>query len=165
MLLFFYSDRPESANQFRVLKTGMKPSLYRRSDTSVSMVSQLGNEKPTKKISFLEDLGHHGINSDETTPNSNRQNKSSFKENTIHRISEERQEDMTISSTNIKDQNVMMAYNITNVTAPTLRKKAFLVSQLGIDNPTFHDEHSSYVLDKLTLQTNRLNSTDCSVKL
>lgn len=145
-----------------MLKNGKKRSVYRRSDTTISLGSTLGDEKSTKKISFQEDI--EKMHSDERAPNSNQPNKSNFKEGTIHRISEERPEDMTISSsTTLKDQ--MMSYNITNVTAPMMRKKAFLVSQLGIDNPTFHDENSSYVLDTLTLTTNRLNSTDCSVKL
>ena len=149
----------------RFPKNEKKSSLYRRSDTSISLVTQLGTEKSTKRISFEDDQDRRNMNSDETERNSNQPNKSNFKDKTIHRISEERPEDLTISATTLKDESVMMDYNITNINAPIVRKKAFLISQLGIDNPTFHDENSSYVLDTLTLTTNRLNSSDCSVKL
>ena len=123
----------------------------------------IGNGKQAKRISFLDD--QNNFHEDETE--SNKKKTSDVKCNGVGPITEETKDDSTISSTVSSYENNFGTFNDgTDEKPPYLRKKAFLLSQLGgIDNPTFQDENSSYVLDKLTLTTNRLNSNDCSVKL
>ena len=148
-------------NQVNVIKNLQKPSLIKRTNSSISMIPQLENDKTKKRISFQEGGNQHITNTDKDKQNLEEASNSDFKENKMHRISEERKDDIIDSSMKVEEPIIEMV----NDKAPTTRKKAFLVSQLGIDNPTFHDENSSYVLDTLTLTTNRLNSSDCSAKL
>ena len=123
----------------------------------------VGNEKHAKRISFLGEQDN--LTEDESEPN--KKNVSGVKCIEIDPITEETRDDSGISSTVSNYENNFGTFSDdTDGKPPYLRKKAFLLSQLGgIDNPTFHDENSSYVLDKLTLTTNRLNSNDCSEKL
>jgi len=84
----------------------------------------------------------------------------------MDRISEEQKGDLTVSScSSAGERKQDLEDLISNMKAPSQRKKAFLVSQLGIDNPTFQDGTSSYTLDPVTLGVSRLNSSDDCVRL
>ena len=167
----FSSDRVEAANQasqITVTKNEKKPSFLRRSNTSVStnsIYSQSANEKSNKRISFQENKDHPKTSFDFSKPHADQAKESGFKELKMQRISEERGGDLSFSSQSSRDREEPLNEVITDIKVPHERKRAFLVSQLGVDNPTFHDETSSYVLDTLTLTTNRLNSQDVCEKL
>ena len=88
------------------------------------------------------------------------------KDTKLKRISEISRGESTSSTSSADDGNTNFQEVVHEITtASTERKKAFLVSQLGIDNPTFHDADASYVLDPSNLTTSRLNSNDDSERL
>merc|ERR1712179_252144 len=114
------------------------------STTSVSF--QLPNDKTTRRVSIKD-----ASSNDEKVPGITK----------MDRISEEQKGDLTISSCSSAGEiKNCLEDVISNTKAPSQRKKAFLVSQLGIDNPAFQDGSSSFSLDPVTLNVSRLNSTD-----
>merc|ERR1712218_313701 len=158
------SDESATVNEVKIGINPKKSSLLKRTSTSFSVGSApVGNEKQNKRISFLGD--NDNLTSDAT--GSNKKNGSGVIYNSIAPITEETRSDSGISSTVSNYESNFGTFNEdVDENPPYLRKKAFLLSQLGgIDNPTFHDDNSSYVLEKLTLTTNRLNSHDGSEKL
>ena len=151
-------------SQIKVNKNENRPSIFKKTNSSTSIISQLANEKANKRISFQGDNEDHIINFEGTTPTSDKI-EGSFKEHKMHRISEERRGDFTVSSTSSVEPRPSLDNIISETRGPNERKKAFMVSQLGVDNPTFNDGNSSYVLDPMTMTTNRINSYDECEKL
>ena len=129
------------------------------------MSFQLPNDKTTRRVSIKEDDDVHIVDFDAIKDSSSNDEKVPAITK-MDRISEEQKGDLTISSCSSAGEiKNCLEDMISNTKAPNQRKKAFLVSQLGIDNPTFLHESSSYSLDPVTLNISRLNSTDDSVRL
>ena len=103
---------------------------------------------------------HDVIELDSTKLNKTDTKEPSAKDTKLKRISEISRGESTSSTSSADDGHNNFQEVVHEIDAPTERKKAFLVSQLGIDNPTFHDADASYVLDPSTLTTSRLNSND-----
>ena len=113
-MFLLFSDRVEAANQKdqeAIITNEKKPSNLRRTDTSTSMASKLGQEKTTKRISFQGDNNNNCINVEAPIQDANEAKESSDLEgNKIHQINEECTEDLPRSS--ISSQS--LSYNSCN---------------------------------------------------
>ena len=129
------------------------------------MSFQLAKDQGNRKVSINEKEDVHVVDFDAIKDESSNDTKVNGVTK-MDRISEEQKGDLTVSScSSAGERKQGLEDLISNMKAPSQRKKAFLVSQLGIDNPTFQDGTSSYTLDPVTLGVSRLNSSDDCVKL
>ena len=162
------SDRISAANQVNQIilnKNEKRPSVYNRTNSTTSVSFQLPKDKTNRRVSIKEDEDVHIVDFDAIKDASSNDDKVPGITK-MDRINEEQKGDLTISScSSAGERKDCLEDMISNIKAPSQRKKAFLVSQLGIDNPTFQDGSSSYSLDPVTLSISRLNSSDDSVRL
>ena len=146
-------------------KNEQRPTAYNRTNSTNSVSFQLPKDKVNRKVSIKEDDDVHIVDFDAIKDSSTNDVKSNGVAK-MDRISEEQKGDLTISScSSAGERKEGLEDIISNMKAPSQRKKAFLVSQLGIDNPVFQDGSSSYSLDPVNLSVSRLNSSDDCVKL
>lgn len=166
--IFQFSDRIAAANQVNQIilnKNERKSSAYNRTNSTSSVSFQLAKDQGNRKVSINEKEDVHVVDFDAIKDESSNDTKANGVTK-MDRISEEQKGDLTVSScSSAGERKQDLEDLISNMKAPSQRKKAFLVSQLGIDNPTFQDGTSSYTLDPVTLGVSRLNSSDDCVRL
>ena len=153
-------DAANQLSQIKINKIEKRPSIFKRTTSAASIGSRFSGEKGNKRISFQDDKCQDVIELDSTKLNKIETKEPCTKDSKLKRISEISRVESTSSSSSADDCHKNFHEIVHETNAPTERKKAFLVSQLGIDNPTFHDDKASYVLDPSTLTTSRLNSND-----
>ena len=141
-------------------KIEKRPSIFKRTTSAASIGSRFSVEKGNKRISFQDDKCQDVIELDATKLNKTDTKAPCAKDSKLKRISEISRGESTSSTSSADEGHKNFQEVVQEINAPTERKKAFLVSQLGLDNPTFHDADASYVLDPSTLTTSRLNSND-----